>query len=331
MPLAQHRELCSKMMVPDSENLARIFEMLCDEKDATLVLAMPATAQELSEKTALLPDEVNERVKELFYRGIVFESVKPHGIVYKGPRHLIQLHDASVQWPDATQEFFEVWNEFMTEEFPPLLAMMLSSGFPSFMRTIPTKGTLENFDDVLPYEDVAQMVEDAQTIAVVRCPCRLAMQKCDNPLETCIQFDRGAKYNIKRGTGRKISKEEALEIVEDAEKRGLVHTVENRAALGNVLCNCCTDCCAIIVPYLKGGEFKKILAPSRYAARIVPDQCIADEFCVDICPVGAVKMDEDGQSAVVTETECIGCGLCVSQCPSGALSLRLVRDKDFIK
>lgn len=331
MPTEKHRELCGRMGVPDSANLARIFEILCDETDAALVLEMPATVQELAEKTGLSPEDVQKRVDVLFYKGVAFESEKPQGFVYKAPRHLIQLHDASVQWLDAPDEFFEIWNEFMTEEFPPLLAMMLSAGLPSFMRTIPTMGTLENFDDALPYEDVSQMIEDAKVIAVVRCPCRLAMKKCDNPLETCIQFDRGAKYNIKRGTGREISKQKANRIVEDARNRGLVQTVENRAALGNVLCNCCTDCCAILGPYLKGEEYRNILAPSRYVARVVPDLCIADELCVDICPVNAVKMDEDGESAVVTDTECIGCGLCVSQCPSGALSLKLVRDKDFIK
>ena len=47
MPTVAHQELCSRMMVPGSERLARIWEMLCDETDAKLLLAMPGTAGSL--------------------------------------------------------------------------------------------------------------------------------------------------------------------------------------------------------------------------------------------------------------------------------------------
>jgi len=275
------------------------------------------------------PEEIESRIKVLFYKGVVFEKEKEDQIIYKAPRHLIQLHDASVQWPDAPDEFYEIWNEFMEQEYPKLLELMMSAGIPAFMRTIPASGTISNFPEVLPYEDVNSMIESAEKIAVVNCPCRLSVKACDAEIETCIQFDKGANYNIKRGTGREIDKEEALKIVIKSEESGLVHTVETRPGLGNVLCNCCTCCCAILIPFLKGGKLREILKPSRYLAIIDQEQCICDGLCVDICPTGAIKM-ENGSEIEIEDEICIGCGLCIKECSTGALSFKQIRNVEFI-
>ena len=273
-----YNEFCTRMMVPQSQRLTRVLQILCEPIDVELLLAMPGTVSELTEKTGSSEADVKKRIKDLSFKGLVFESDKPQGTVYRAPRHIIQLHDASIQWLEATQEFYDAWSDFMTQEYPSWLKKMLEMGLPSFMRVIPSSGTLENLPEVRDDEDVEHFIDTAESIAVVRCPCRLSESKCDAPVETCIQFDRGALYNIKRGTGRSITKDEARDIVKQSEELGLVHTVENRPGIGNVLCNCCTDCCAIIGPYLQGGEFRSILAPSRFQARVVhvvrlaPDQ-----------------------------------------------------------
>jgi len=324
-----YKELCSKMMVPESERMARIWSILCDETDARLVAAMPGTVPELAERTGLSEGEIDKRLKTLFYKGVVFESQKPHGTVYRGPRHIIQMHDASIQWPDAPKELYDAWKAFTAEEYPPLLSTMLASGLPSFMRVVPTTTAIEGIPDASPFEDVTRMIDAATDLAVCKCPCRVSERNCDLPTEVCIQFDRGARYNIKRGTGREISRDEALRLVREAEEAGLVHTVENRPGLGNVLCNCCTCCCAIIRPYLSGPEFHAILAPSRFCAQVAHDECIADALCADICPVEAIALDEQGSFACVDEALCIGCGLCVSVCPTGAVSMKTVRPPDY--
>ena len=51
-----------------------------------------------------------------------------------------------------------------------------------------------------------------KTLAVTKCTCRLTAHKCDRPLEACLQVNRAAQYSIDRGTGREVSKEEALKI-----------------------------------------------------------------------------------------------------------------------
>ena len=50
--------------------------------------------------------------------------------------------------------------------------------------------------------------------------------------------DRAADYSIERGTGRKLTNEEAVRILEMCEEQGLVHVAENKQGVGHVICNC---------------------------------------------------------------------------------------------
>ena len=57
-----------------------------------------------------------------------------------------------------------------------------------------------------------------------------------------------------------------------------------------------------------------------------PEKCSACGACVDICPVKAVRLEND---ACVVDTDwCIGCGVCALPCPTGAV--KLVRKSDAV-
>ena len=53
------------------------------------------------------------------------------------------------------------------------------------------------------------------------------------------------------------------------------------------------------------------------AYKINNDACFGCGACVDACPVGCIKMGEDGK-AEIDETMCISCGTCAATCPVGA-------------
>jgi Fe-S-cluster-containing hydrogenase component 2 len=53
-------------------------------------------------------------------------------------------------------------------------------------------------------------------------------------------------------------------------------------------------------------------------ATVDKEKCIGCGQCVDICPVEAIKVDND--IAVVSD-ECIECGACADECPTEAISL----------
>jgi Fe-S-cluster-containing hydrogenase component 2 len=55
------------------------------------------------------------------------------------------------------------------------------------------------------------------------------------------------------------------------------------------------------------------------------DECIACGECAEICPVDALKLEND--VTVVDEEWCIGCGVCTTVCPTAAIRMNQRPDK----
>ena len=170
-----------------------------------------------------------------------------------------------------------------------------------------------------------KIIENARTLSVTKCSCRVIDGACGKPLEVCMQVDRAAEYNIERGTGRALSKSEAIDILVMCEEEGLVHTADNRQVVGHVICNCCRDCC-LNWSVMTGP--KKWVAPSRFEAVVDPDLCTGCETCLERCFFDAITVDDD-LAAVDTE-KCLGCGVCTVTCPTEALRLTETRAADFV-
>jgi Pyruvate/2-oxoacid:ferredoxin oxidoreductase delta subunit len=323
-----YQNLSKKIGTENSTIIPKIWRTICSEEEAEILSAMPATAEELAEKFGKGIEEMNAIVHELFIKGVAFEAVKEGVTRYRMPNHIIQFHDATILWKDAPPKMIDLWIQYMDEEFPQIPEMLTAINFPPFFRVIPINEGIESQSQVLPYEDAAKIVEAARNIAVTDCTCRLIMKKCDRPLNVCLQLNKGADYAIKRGTGRKIDVEEARQILRTCEEAGLVHTTENKAGVGTVLCNCC-ECCCEAIPYLKNPATKGIVAPSRYRASVDSELCTSCGSCIDICPMEAISMNDDDIASVDSEL-CIGCGLCTGDCPVDAIALIEVREESFI-
>ena len=54
------------------------------------------------------------------------------------------------------------------------------------------------------------------------------------------------------------------------------------------------------------------------AAKVDNSKCTGCGACVDICPVDAIKIENE--KAVISD-DCVDCGACTSQCPVEAISL----------
>src|SRR3990172_9990703 len=99
-----------------------------------------------------------------------------------------------------------------------------------FTRVIPVGKTLDaGKAAVIAPDDVRKIIEGTNRVAVTKCTCRLTMKGCDAPVDVCLQIGKGADYTVERGSGREITKAEALEILLQAEKAGLVHVTMNKA------------------------------------------------------------------------------------------------------
>lgn len=324
-----YKELSARVGLPDSEIAPQLFKMLADETDARILSLMPATVEEIQEKMNLSVDEVQKRIHELFLKGLVFPSRRTDPPTYRMCRDMVQFHDATILWKDAPDEFLNLWQEFMEKEWP-LIARKISQAVEKpYTRIIPVDVTIQAKTHILYGESVKKILQKARNIAVTRCTCRLTAKKCDHSLETCIQVNRAADYTISRGTGRKIDLNEALEILSQAEKEGLIHVTTNRYEVEHFICNCCPCCCQTMPILIKGGI--RVIDPSRFRAEIDPELCTGCGTCHERCYFGAISwVDEEEEKSTIIAEKCMGCGLCQVTCPENAINLVKTRPKEFI-
>jgi len=332
MTASIYEQLTDKIMLTGSKMIPRLFEMIADQDEAALLLAMPGTPEELAGKLGRPAVEVEAMCLELYRKGLSFKSFKGGTVGYKMCRDMIQFHDATILWEDAPRDYLDLWQAFMETEWPDFARLAEQFFTKPFTRVIPVNKSIDSGKQkILDADSVDRIIETAEVIAVTKCTCRVIAHKCDQPLEVCLQVNNAARYTLDRGSGREVSKEEALKILRQCEEDGLVHVTMNKMHVGHFICNCCDCCCQALPLVIKEGL--KLCDPSRFEAAIDADLCSACETCLERCYFNAIESIEtvDGREVMqVISDSCMGCGLCQITCPEEAISLKEVRTEDFI-
>lgn len=191
-------------------------------------------------------------------------------------------------------------------------------------RVIPVDRLIKAENTVRTYHQVASYIEKYEPLAVGTCFCRHQARlideddHCGKPDDVCMQFGMGARFVIERGMGRKISKQEALEILRRSEEAGLVHATINRQEI-DFLCNCCPCHCMILKTALAQPKPGLTLNSGFMPVRD-PGLCTACGACIDRCPTSALAFDAEDVPALNPD-RCIGCGVCATGCPEEAIGL----------
>lgn len=183
---------------------------------------------------------------------------------------------------------------------------------------------ITNLEKIIPYARARDIIlQNPDYIAVLDCPCRSARQHPCLPLDVClIVGEPFASFILEHHPehSRRITPQEAVDIIQAEDARGHVHHAFFKDAMLNrfyAICNCCSCCCGAMQAQRNGTP---MLASSGYVCEVDEELCIACGECNDICPFGALSLGEF--SANINEEKCMGCGICVSHCVQDALSLR---------
>jgi NAD-dependent dihydropyrimidine dehydrogenase PreA subunit len=318
-----------RMFQKDSKYIPDILKMMINDDQAELLVSLPGTAGEMAEKLGRPVDEIEADLKDMFFKGLTFKKPKGDDTLWRAPSSIVQFHDASILWPDAPQEFIDLWVRYMEDEWPNMARMAAKITKKPFFRVVPVNKSIdETKTQVIALDDISKVVGSAKRFAVTRCTCRMTMKKCDRPVENCIQLNRGADYAIERGSGREISKEECLQLLQEAHDAGLVSVTMNMTRLEkvHVICNCC-GCCCESLPFIIEEDLA-LNAPSRFCAEVDADLCSSCGDCEDRCWFNAIAVN--GDTAEVNADKCMGCGLCVPTCPEEAITLIEAREPGFI-
>ena len=165
------------------------------------------------------------------------------------------------------------------------------------MRVIPIEEAISGETRRASYEEVSKYLNENDVFSVSDCSCRTVRKSmgegCGHLSEDmCIQLGHAAEYYIRTGRGRKITREEAFDIINRAEENGLMHQIPNADGPGktHAICNCCGCSCLS----LRTAEMflNNDMVRSNYTAKVDRDKCVACGQCVENCPVNALKLGQ---------------------------------------
>jgi ferredoxin len=183
---------------------------------------------------------------------------------------------------------------------------------------------LQDLEQIIPYATARQLLLQAPPdIAVLECPCRAVSKTPCQPTQVCLVIGQpfvDLLVEHHPTTSRRITTDEALEILEAEHGRGHLHSAWFKDACLNrffAICNCCKCCCGGIRAMTQYGI--PMMASSGYVAEVDPVRCSACGRCAQACPFEAICLNAHAQ---VLADRCMGCGVCVGQCRSNAISLR---------
>ncbi len=309
-----------------------------DAKDFLLMGKRYETAEEYAEKNGFTIEEAKEKLDRMANRGLIFRRHRERGDEYGQFPFVMGFLEwqgsrsgEGKSWLYYTAMYMATsrWGKRMTQTMP-------------FYRTIPQHPGMVKGSVIKPYDDIEAMLDKHTRFAVGHCVCRMMDRsipgnKCNHPIETCIETDDYATYYIETGIGREITKEEALAILREGEKDGRIIQATNSQE-GENFCSCCGCGCGMLrMRSMFPGPANSIW--SNHYCEIDYDKCISCGKCVSRCPFGYIKQEKKAKTpnckgklsrrVEIKTDDCLGCGLCVSTCPTQAMSLRQKPEEDL--
>lgn len=323
------------MGYPFNEALLDLLKEMFTTAEAEVALAIPNTmrplevadADVIAARTHLPASAVSEALASLSQRNLIYSAPTREG---KPGYALLQVGYGLPQtffWggkrDDQTQKMAKMVLKYFT--IPTTREVYGGAPTKSYKYSPAGLAVEAPMQGVMPHEQIGPIVEAASKIAVAHCPCRVSARvlgrtDCNHSLEVCIKYDELAEFVVSKGLAREISKDEALHILENCEKEGLVHMVDNAQGQIKHTCNCCGCYCWNVGIIRRRKIPRDVLMAVYFIRETETDECIGCGACEEICPVDAVRMVDD--VATVDNDWCIGCGVCAVSCPTGAISIR---------
>jgi ferredoxin len=186
---------------------------------------------------------------------------------------------------------------------------------------------LRDLEQIIPYPTARDLVLAGNPdIVAYECVCRKARTNPCGPTQVCMVIGQPfADFVLEHHptTSRRLSQNEALELLKQEHERGHLHSAWFKDVMLNrfyAICNCCTCCCGGLEGMVRYGMGN--IASSGYVASVDALLCDGCGKCEASCPFGAAAVKG---TSTIQWVKCMGCGVCEGQCPSRAITL--VRDE----
>jgi len=267
------------------------------------------------------PEELAELLDRIQAKGGIESKMKDGKRHYCNAPLVVGMYE--MQLGRLTPEFIQDFNEYTNDKKFGL--EFLGTELPQ-MRTIPVSKSIRPQHNISTFDEVTSLLQQAEApFVIIECICRkkkaLEGSSCrvTDRKETCLALGSMAQNVVQSGMGREIDREEAMSIIEQNQKQGLVLQPSN-SEKAEFICSCCGCCCGMLDVHKKLPKPLDFWA-SNFHAMVDIDACDGCGICEKRCQVGAVRVSAKEQPAVVDLNRCLGCGVCVLTCPKEAISL----------
>ena len=299
---ATHISLKGGLLVgPLGENaiFTKMFKKLIPEEEAELgcvVPKKPSSVEEIAAAAGISPEKAAPMLKHMAQKGVVFEREAGGRFFYNITPFIPGFYEYVMTDPETKKdpEMAELFRD-VNHILPGKILQFVNPQEGGLLKVTPVMKEVDAQRKVYSFEDVRTFLDKVDSYSVADCACRLSAKMvgkgCTHPVEdSCMQLGETADYYVRTGRGRRVTKEEAVELLESYEQAGLVHTafsVEGED-FSSFICNCCGCSCSGLryTNIFDGNPF----ARSNFRAMINEDNCVACGNCVEICPVNAVTL-----------------------------------------
>lgn len=312
------------MDIPEFFNLVEVLFTPQEAEVNNALTPKPAVAGDIAKAMGRNEDEITKILDALADKGLCKTFVRNDARLYQGVPFIPGIFEYQFMDGKKTERQIQIAKLIQAYE----QAFEAAKGrakmtFPT-SRVIPVDRAISAGNTVHTYDQVATYIDKYDTIAVGACYCRHAAQLRDEdvhemPSDVCMWFGNMAEYAIERLGCRRMSKQEAVDVLNRSEDAGLIHMSRNTTEDIEFICNCDRWHCVTVKGVLKQSK-PALFFNSGFQPQFDPDVCTACEICIDRCPPEALSMGEDDVPKVNLD-RCFGCAVCATGCEYDAISM----------
>ena len=336
--------------LPKHEISIKLLKNMFTEQEAEILtssfkkVSAPMNIKKISRLSNIPIEELAEILEDMYYKGKLIKLGTLYVLLPYLPGGFEVYFTTNRDDPERMKNAAKAHKELRKLGF----SNELSASDYTIYRVIPSikpteklaevEKSIEVKHQILPFEVLKEYLAKAnpKVYAVVPCSCRTAAKLAGEPCKQtdenyCVTTGTLAKMVIEQGVGREVSLEELMEVMERAEKEGLVHETFNMQDTATFVCNCCSCCCGFLKSVKEQYNYGSI-TKSNFEPKIQHENCTMCEICLEICPMEAIyhhwphKEDLSDDEMKIRLDKCIGCGICASNCPEEAIILEKVRE-----
>lgn len=280
----------------------KILEPVVTDEMAEVALHLefrqPLSAEEVASRCGKTVEETSKLLWDLAVAGVCFINEIEGVDKYWHDSWIPGIMEMMVNNKENVRKYPQIAEAF--EEYGRARGPATAGNFPvgiGLMRVIPIEKAIDGESRRASYEEVSKYLNEHEIFSVSDCSCRTAREimgeGCGHLKEDmCIQLGHAAEYYIRTGRGRKITREEAFEIIRRAEENGLVHQIPNTDGSGktHAICNCCGCSCLA----LRTAEMylNPDMCRSNYVSKVDKTKCVGCGECVEACQVNALRLGQ---------------------------------------